>query len=137
MTPYNPEKRISPNALLKLELYANIPVLTQLCVQQKLSPLKKRAGFSQSQMPNPLASLYYNISPAVNCIRSWVDDKSPSLQPTWKILIQVLREPELNLGTIAGQIESYLQISEQETELSGELQQVAYYYVLLMVLIIL
>ena len=130
----NPEKRISPNALLKLELYANIPILTQLCVQQKLGPLKERAGFSQSQMPLPLAGLYCNISPAVNCIRSWVDDNSPSLQPTWKIFIQTLREPQLNLGKTAGQIETYLQISEQETELSGELQQVTHTCIVLCVI---
>ena len=73
-------------------------------------------------MPIPLANLYYNISPVIGCIRSWVDDKNPSFQPTWKNFIQILQEPELNLGKTAGQIESYLQVSEQENELSGELQ---------------
>ena len=121
VNPYNSEKRISPSALLKLELYANIPILSQLCVQQKLGVLKESAGFSQSQMPIPLANLYYNISPVIGCIRSWVDDKNPSFQPTWKSFIQILQEPELNLGKTAGQIESYLQVSEQENELSGEL----------------
>ena len=120
--PYNSEKRISPSALLKLELYTNIPILSQFCVQQKLGVLKESAGFSQSHMPIPLANLYYNISPVIGCIRSWVDDKNPSLQPTWKNFIQILREPELSLGKMAGQIESYLQVSEQENELSGELQ---------------
>lgn len=113
-------KNISPSAVLKLELYANIPILTQLCVQQKLGPLMEKAGFSQSQMPLPLASMYI-MSPAVNCIKSWVDEESPALEPTWKNFLQILQKPELNLGELAGQIENYLQIAEQETELSGEL----------------
>ena len=123
MTPYNPDKKISLSAVLKLELYANIHVLTQLYEQRKLGSLMERAGFSQSQMPLPLAILY-DALPAAKCIKSWVDEKNPSLQPTWTNFLQILREPGINLNKTAGQIESYLQITGQETELSGELQLV-------------
>jgi hypothetical protein len=46
--PYNPENDISLSAVLKLEQYIEIPVLTQLYRQQKLGPLKERAGFSEA-----------------------------------------------------------------------------------------
>ena len=125
MTPYNPEKQISLSAVLKLELYVNIQVLTQLYEQQKLGTLMERAGFSQSQMPLPLAILY-NMSPAAKCIKSWLDENSPSLQPTWKNFLHILQEPGINLGKTAGQIESYLKIPGYETELSGKLPLVTY-----------
>ena len=118
VTPYNPERKISLSAMLKLELHADIQVLTQLHTQRKLGLLMERAGFSQSQIP---LRLYYNVmSPAVNCLRSWVDEEKPTLEATWRNFLQILQELEMNLGKMAGQIENYLQVAEQETELSSE-----------------
>lgn len=121
MTPYNPEKKISLSAVLKLELCANIQVLTQLYTQQKLGPLKERAGFSQSRIPLPLASLYDNMSHPAKCIKSWVNEENPTLQPTWKNFLLILREQEVNLADTAEQIDHYLQVTGSKTELSGEL----------------
>ena len=111
--PYNPEKKITLSAVLKLELYADIPVLTQLYTRQILGPFKEIAGFSQSP-DNPLSFSYLyqnnnNIPPPAKCIQSWVGEKHPMIQPTWTNFLHILRDRKVNLKETATVIECYLQ----------------------------
>ena len=105
VVPYNPDNKISVSAVLKLELHYDIKVLTRLGLQ--LYAFKDRAGFSMLPKPLPMADLY-DVSLAANNIMNWVDDNSPSLPPTWRSFLQILREPGMNLSDIADQIESLL-----------------------------
>ena len=120
--PYNPKKDISLSAVLKLELYAEIPVLTQLYTKQKLGPLKERAGFFETSERLPFDRLYGNIHPPAKCIQSWVDNTNSmrKLQPTWVNFFDILRDREVNLKEIAEQIHHYLQNTASRGELSGE-----------------
>ena len=106
---YNPDGRISVQAVLKLERCANIKVLTQLQTsQQKRDKFKKRADFSLSDKSLLLSNLYTDLLAAVKCIKSWVDDEKASLPPTWRNFLTILREPRMNLADNADQIEGLL-----------------------------
>jgi hypothetical protein len=109
--PYNPDREISMAAIAKLDLHVGIDVLAKL--RAKLGSFKERAGFSISQnKPLPIPELCCNKEPAaVKCIQCWVNDEKPSLPPTWKNFLQILRE--LNLGDIANEIDHYLQSTAQ------------------------
>ena len=121
--PYNPKKDISLSAVLKLELYAEIPVLTQLYTKQKLGPLKEKAGFSETSVPLPFGRLYGDIiQPPAKCIQSWMDNTNSmrKLQPTWENFFDILRDHEVNLEETAEKIHHYLQNTASRVELSGE-----------------
>ena len=106
---YNPDGRISVQAVLKLERCANIKVLTQLQTsQKKLDKFKKRADFSLSDKSLLLSNLYTDLLAALKCIKSCVDDEKASLPPTWRNFLTILREPRMNLADIADQIEGLL-----------------------------
>ena len=107
--PYNPDGKISVTAVVKLDLYVGIGVLTKLSA--KLDSFKEKAGFSISQNePLPIPELYKE-SAAVKCIQCWVNDEKHSLPPTWNNFLQILQE--LKLGNIANEIDCYLQSTAQ------------------------
>ena len=109
MLPYNPDERISVAAIAKLDLHVGIGILARL--NAKFDSFKERAGFSITQNnPLPIPELYKE-SAAVKCIQCWVNDKKPSLPPTWNNLFQILRE--LKLGDVASKIDNYLQSTAQ------------------------
>ena len=119
--PYNPDGKISVAAVIKLDLHIGIGVLVKL--NAKFGSFKERAGFSISQNnPVPIPELYKD-SEAVKCIQCWVNEEKPSLPPTWKNFLQILRE--LKLGDIANEIDHYLQstsqIQQPEPKRDGEL----------------
>ena len=112
--PYNPENKISVAAVLKLDLYAGIKVLTRLGTQ--LDNFKERAGFTISyHKPLPMSELYEESS-TVKCIKSWVDDETSSIPPTWNNFFQILREPTMNLSDIADDIDRYLESTAQKEQ---------------------
>ena len=122
---FDPDSVVSMRVALKLEYCANIKVFERL--QSKLSMLNERAGFSMTRKPNRMKNVGVSLpwsyefmysNPAAMCIISWVEDPSPSLRPTWKNFLQILREPGINLCDLADQIEQVLEFSKhpQTTE---------------------
>jgi hypothetical protein len=103
----------------KLEHCADIKVFEQL--QSKLQMFKERAGFSiktsSMRMKNVCTSLpwsyeYMYSNPAAISINSWIEDPNPSLPPTWRSFLQILREPGMNLCGLADQIEQALELTK-------------------------
>ena len=103
---------------LKLEHCADIKVFERL--QSKLEMFKERAGFSiktmSTRMANVCTSLpwsyeYQYSNPAALSINSWIEDPNPSLPPTWRSFLQILREPGMKLCDLADQIKQILELT--------------------------
>ena len=113
---YDPDGRISLSSLMKLEKCTEKKVLTELQnSSQKRELLKIKARFSLSSKSIQLPDLYTNLLAAVACIKSWIDDKNAALPPTWRNLLCILREADMQLGSVADDIEKYLELTVGET----------------------
>ena len=128
---FNPGDILSMRVALKLEHCAGIKVFTRL--QSKLDKFKERAGFSMTSIPQRMKNMHTSLpwsyeymyhNPAAICIISWMEDTNPSLPPTWRSFLQILREPGMGLSDLADQIEQKLEFpakqqisTEQECEL--------------------
>lgn len=118
--PYNPEGKLSVAAVVKLDLHAGFHVLAKLSAN--LDSFKEKAGFSISQNKPLLMPDLYKESSAVKCIQSWVDDEMPSLPPTWKNFLQILRELELS-DVFADEIDHYLKSTAQKQQQQEQKQE--------------
>ena len=84
-----------------------------------LDVFKDKAGFSMPRKSLPMADLY-EASSVAKCIMNWVDDKSPSRPPTWRSFLQILQEPEINLGDTADKIERLLVSTTENQQLQRD-----------------
>ena len=108
MTSYDPESKISLGALMKLEKRTDYKVLTELQnSQRKRETLKEKALFSFSDVM--LSDVYKDLQTAAKCIKSWIVHKNAALSPTWNNFLHVLREPGMDLGDLAGKIQTCLE----------------------------
>lgn len=115
---FDPDSRISLSSLMKLEKCAEKRVLTELqSSSQKRELLKIKAQFSPSSKSIQLPHLYTNLQAAVAYIKSWIDDENAALPPTWRNLLNILREADMQLhvGSIADDIQKYLELTVGET----------------------
>ena len=117
---YDPNEVITVKAIVKLELGANIPVLTKL--QPKLNELSSRALFLVQDLDEFRKHGIDSIT--VKYIHSWLQQwqrKSDCLKPSWKTLFMIMREISPDLGDVADQAEGYFNrySIERETDSKG------------------
>ena len=123
MAVYDPNRDIDVKDIVKLELGANVPVLTKL--QPKLNELSKRALFLPQDHDG------YRVHGidlmTVKYIHSWVEQwhlHLNCLKPSWKNFCMILGEISPDLGELADQIEAYfdqysIQPNSEGTESKG------------------
>ena len=99
-------------AVAKLNLRGSSEILAKLNTRQ--DSFKEKAGFSNSKPRSIQLKDLYKDFLAVNGIQRWVDDESPSLEPTWKNFLLILREPTMDLTDVADEIETYLKSTAQK-----------------------
>ena len=81
---------------------------------KKLDKLKEKAGFKLLPCPLPLDN------PSIaESIWNWVNDQTPTLQPTWTNFLDILREPSMDMSDLADQIETCLTPLEDAMELTS------------------
>ena len=118
---YNPYDNLTVRAMIKLEMYANVPVLTKL--EPQLSELSKRALFrpgvdeKYNVMYKHLFHDYGDdikygneISKSVKYIYSWINQWQVGygvVLPSWKNFCSILRAISPGSGKLADQIEAY------------------------------
>ena len=103
MQPYDCNEHFTVSALKRLEWVANIPVLTDHAVEQKLSQLKSYAGFKVQSHYNPANSSFLQY------MYSWLEgykNKQCSVEPTWSKFLEALKL--IDLTRWAERIEAYL-----------------------------
>ena len=112
---YHPHDNLTIRAVVKLELGANIPVLTKL--EPKLNELSQRAKFIplDEEVLRDCSNVNKccdknEFSKTVMYINSWVECwhvSSGVILPSWKNFYAILKEISPELGNLADQIESY------------------------------
>ena len=111
---YNLYDNLTVRAMIKLEMYANIPVLTKL--EPQLSELSKRALFRPDGDEHFFRDhgddiKYGNeFSKSVKYIYSWVNQWQVGYDvvlPSWKNFCSILRAISPGSGKLADQIEAY------------------------------
>ena len=103
---YSPDANISVEAVVKLKECQKLQSFDKLT--WKGDKLKEKAGFTMSKFQMPFANIYDTSDSLSKSIWSWTEDPKPSLPPTWKTFLQVLREPDMGLRDLADQIDEYL-----------------------------
>ena len=112
---YNPYDNLTVRAMIKLEMYANVPVLTKL--EPQLSELSKGAllqpdGDKHHFFHDHGDDIKYGneFSKSVKYIYSWVNQWQVGYDvvlPSWKNFCSILRAISPESGKLADQIEAY------------------------------
>lgn len=115
---YNPNEDITVKAIVKLELGANIPVMTKL--QSNLNELSSRALFLPQDHDEYRKHGIESMT--VKYIDSWLQQwqwKSDCVKPSWKNLLMILREISPDLSDVADQVEGYFNQYSFECDSDG------------------
>lgn len=92
---------------MKLREQQNIKGFDELA--KKLGKLKEQADFCILSSPClPLPYTMRDDSSLLKYIWNWSNDQEACFQPTWRNFFRILREPGMDLGHLANQIEKYL-----------------------------
>ena len=106
--PYDCNKRFTIRALKKLERAANIPLLSDQAVEQKLREIKTCVGFKVQTHHDASTSSFLQY------MHSWLSSTQCATEPTWSSLLDALRS--VNLMEQAKQIEDCLKTARVVVE---------------------